>query len=277
VLALNEMNSAIDVRPLLGSVRVPTLVLHRTGDRAVSIGCGRDLAENIPGARFVELPGDDHLPWIGDSERVLDEIEEFLTGGRHHSEHDRVLATVLFTEIVGSTERAAAVGDREWADLVSAHHRVVREQLLRYGGREIDTAGDGFLATFDGPARAVRCALAISIAVRALGIQIRAGVHTGELELSPDGGVRGLAVHIGARIAGQAGAGEVLVSRTVKDLVVGSGLSFSDRGTVALKGVPDSWQLFLVNPHGGGGSGGTGADPTFGGMTGGGDAPSIGS
>jgi class 3 adenylate cyclase len=252
VLALTRMNAEIDVRSVLASVRVPTLVLHRTGDRLIPLRASQHLAEHIPDARLVQVPGDDHLPWIGDSERVLGEIEEFLTGTRHHLEHDRVLATVLFTDIVGSTERAAAVGDRDWADLVSAHHRLVREQLLRYGGREVDTAGDGFLATFDGPARAVRCALATVSAVRALGIQIRAGVHTGELELAPDGGVRGLAVHIGSRIAGQAGPGEVLASRTVKDLVVGSGLSFSDRGTVTLKGVPEPWQLFLVEPSDGG-------------------------
>ncbi len=238
VLALIGMNAEIDVRPVLESVRVPTLVLHRTGDRAVPVESGRYMAEHIPGARFVEMPGEDHLPWIGDSDGMLGEIEEFLTGVRHDAEHDRVLATVLFTDIVGSTQRAASLGDRDWGDLLQAHHAVVREQLARYSGRQMGTAGDGFLATFDGPARAVRCAMSIATAVRPLGLEIRAGLHTGEVELAPEG-IRGLAVHIGARIAALASPGEVLVSRTVKDLVVGSGLTFQDRGTHALKGVPD--------------------------------------
>jgi class 3 adenylate cyclase len=245
VLALTRMNAEIDVRALLESVRVPTLILHRTGDRTIPMEAGRYLAEHIPGASLVEMPGDDHLPWVGDPDRVVGEIEEFLTGVRHHPEHDRVLATVLFTDIVGSTLRAGELGDRAWGDLLRAHHAVVREQLARYGGREIDTAGDGFLATFDGPARAVRCALATTSAVRSLGLEIRAGLHTGEVEVTGDD-IHGMAVHIGARIAALAGPGEVLVSRTVKDLVVGSGLSFQDRGTAALKGVPDEWHLYAV-------------------------------
>jgi class 3 adenylate cyclase len=197
------------------------------------------------GAKYVELPGDDHLPWTGDADTVLAEIEEFITGVRPAAEPDRMLATVLFTDIVGSTERAAAMGDRAWADLLAAHNVVVRDQLARFGGREVDTAGDGFLATFDGPARAVRCALACVDAVRPLGLEIRAGVHTGEVERA-GAGVRGLAVHIGARVGSLAGAGQVLVSRTVKDLAVGSGLVFSDYGTHVLKGVPDEWQIYAA-------------------------------
>lgn len=245
VLALSKMNNEIDVRPVLGSIRVPTLVLHRTGDLTISLEAGRYLASRIPGATLVELPGDDHLPYIGDSDRVIEEIEEFLTGVRHPADDKRVLATVLFTDIVGSTQRAAEMGDSAWADLLQAHHRVVREQLARYGGREVNTAGDGFLATFDGPARGVRCALSAATAVRPLGLEIRAGLHTGEIELGGDD-IRGLAVHIAARIAALAGPGEVLVSRTVRDLVVGSGLAFQDRGATALKGIPDEWQLYAL-------------------------------
>jgi len=241
--ALTRMNAEIDVRPILDAVRVPTLVLHRTGDRTIAVEAGRYLAEHIPDASFVELAGDDHLPWIGDSDAILGEIEEFLTGVRTSPHTDRVLATVLFTDIVGSTERAADLADAAWADLLEAHHARVREQLARYAGREIDTAGDGFLAIFDGPARGVRCAIAVAEALRPLGLEVRAGLHTGEIELAGDD-VRGLAVHVGARIAALAGPGEVLVSRTVKDLVVGSGLTFQDRGTHVLKGVPDEWQLF---------------------------------
>ena len=237
--------SAIDIRPILDAIRVPTLVLHRTGDRTIPIESGRYLAEHIPEASFVELAGDDHLPWIGDADAVLGEIEQFLTGTRSRPESDRVLATVLFTDIVGSTARAAELADAAWRDLLEAHHARVRDQLARYAGREIGTTGDGFLAIFDGPARAVRCALALADAVRPLGLEIRAGLHTGEIELSGND-VRGLAIHIGARIAALAGAGEVLVSRTVRDLVVGSGLTFLDRGTHVLKGVPDEWQLFAA-------------------------------
>jgi len=244
-LALTRMNAEIDVRPILDAIRVPSLVMHRTGDRTIAVGAGRYLAEHIPEASYVELAGDDHLPWIGDSDAIVGEIEQFLTGVRTRPDTDRVLATVLFTDIVGSTARAAELADTAWADVLQAHHARVREQLVRYAGREIDTAGDGFFALFDGPARGVRCALAVVDAVRPLGLEIRAGLHTGEIELAGDD-VRGLAVHIGARIAALAGPGEVLVSRTVKDLVVGSGLVFQDRGSHVLKGVPDEWQLFAA-------------------------------
>ena len=243
VVALVRMNAQIDVRSILGSIRVPTLVLHRVGDRTIPIGAGRYLAAHIPGAKLVELPGEDHVPWLGDAEGVLGEIEEFLTGVRHRTGHDQVLATVLFTDIVDSTRRAAELGDQAWADLLLAHHGRVREQLARDGGREMGTAGDGFLAIFDGPARAVRCALSLVERIHALGIEIRAGVHVGEVDLGADD-VRGLAVHIGARIAALAGPGEVLVSRTVKDLVAGSGLMFEPRGSHVLKGVPDEWQVY---------------------------------
>jgi pimeloyl-ACP methyl ester carboxylesterase len=238
------MNSQIDIRALLPSIRVPTLVLHRSGDHDSRPEEGRYIAERIPGARFVELPGEEHLPWV-DADQILDEVEEFLTGVRRAPEPDRVLATVLFTDIVGSTERAAALGDHTWLQLREAHHDSVRSVLERYRGNEVETAGDSFLATFDGPARAVRCARAIANAVRALGLEIRAGVHTGECELV-DGKVAGIAVHLGARIAAQAGAGEVLVSSTVKDLVAGSGIVFEGRGAASLKGVPGEWHLYAV-------------------------------
>ncbi len=244
-LALLRMNTQIDVRHVLPAVRVPTLVLHRTGDLDANVGEGRWIAARIPGARFVELPGADHLPWIGDSDAVVGEVEEFLTGVRHEPELDRVLATVLFTDIVGSTEQAAALGDRRWRDLLEAHHAAVRRELTRFRGKELDTAGDGFLAVFDGPARAVRCACASIDAVRDLGIQVRAGLHTGECELI-DGKLGGLAVHVGARVAAAAGPGEVWVSSTVKDLVAGSGLRFEDRGLHALKGLPGEWRLFMA-------------------------------
>jgi class 3 adenylate cyclase len=203
------------------------------------------MAERIAGARFVELPGDDHWPWIGDSDAVVDEVEEFLTGERHAPELDRVLATVLFTDIVGSTERAAALGDRAWRDLLERHDRVTRRQLERWRGREVKSVGDGFLAVFDGPARGIQCAHAISDEVRALGVELRAGLHTGECELMGDD-VGGIAVHIGARVAAKAAAGEVLVSSTVKDLVVGSGIAFADRGAHTLKGAPGEWRLYAV-------------------------------
>lgn len=243
--ALERLWREIDVRPILPSIRVPTLVLHRTDDRVEVVQAGRVVADKIPGARFVELPGGDDVPWTGERDDVLDEVEQFLTGKRHAPDIDRVLATVLFTDIVGSTERAARSGDRRWSDLLSAHHERVRVELERFHGREIDTAGDGFVATFDGPARAVRCGQAVAESVRELGIEIRAGVHTGEIELVDDD-VRGLAVHIGARVGALAGPGEVLVSSTVRDLVAGSGLRFVDAGEHQLKGVPGSWRLFRV-------------------------------
>jgi pimeloyl-ACP methyl ester carboxylesterase len=245
VLALTRMNAEIDVRPILETIRVPTLVLHRSGDRVIPIEAGRYLAERIPGASFTQLGGDDHLPWIGDVDAVLGEIQEFLTGVRTQPEPSRMLATVLFTDIVGSTQQAAELGDAAWTDILQAHHARIRDQLERYGGREMRTTGDGFFALFDGPARAVRCALALVAAVRPLGLEIRAGLHIGEVEIAGDD-VEGLAIHIGARIAALAGTGEVLVSRTIKDLVVGSGLTFQDRGMHALKGVPDEWRLFKV-------------------------------
>ena len=244
-IALGRMNSAIDVRHVLPAVRVPTLILHRTHERVVPVESARYMAERIPGAKLVELPGADHQFWFGDSDTVVGEIEEFLTGVRPAAEPDRILATVLFTDIVSSTERAAMLGDRRWRELLDSHNHLVRRELAHFRGREIHTAGDGFLATFDGPARAIRCASAIRDAVRRLGIEIRAGLHTGEIELMGDD-VGGIAVHIGARVAAEAGAGEVLVSSTVKDLVAGSGLEFEDRGAQALKGVPGEWRVFAV-------------------------------
>jgi len=238
------MNSEIDTRLILPTVRVPTLVLARTGDRDVTVDEGRWLASQIPGARFVELPGDEHLLWAGDQDRLLAEIEEFLTGARSAPDYDRVLSTVLFTDIVGSTERAGELGDRRWHEMLDEHHARVRGVLELYHGREVDTAGDGFFASFDGPARAIRAACAIREGVRALGIEIRAGLHTGECELMRDK-IGGIAVHTGARVAAAADPGEVLVSSTVKDLVAGSGIVFVDRGERELKGV-GSWHLYSV-------------------------------
>jgi class 3 adenylate cyclase len=244
-MALRRMNGQIDLRPVLPAIRVPTLILHRSGDRDSSVEEGRYLAARIPGARFVELRGIDHLPWVGDQDAVLDEVEEFLTGVRQGPEPDRVLATVLFTDIVSSTERAAELGDHGWRHLLESYYGVVRRELARFRGREIDTAGDGFLATFDGPARGIRCACTTRDAVRTLGIQIRAGLHTGECEVMGDKLV-GIAVHIGARVAARAEPGEVLVSSTVKDLVAGSGIDFVERGIHPLKGVPGQWRLFAA-------------------------------
>ena len=244
--AVLRMNAEIDIRHVLPAVHVPTLLLHSKFDRVTEFGASRYMSEQIPGAKLVGLDGIDHIPWGCDSETILDEIEEFLTGTRPGVDSDRLLVTVLFTDIVGATERAAALGDRRWHDLLDSHHAMVRRELDRFRGREIDTAGDGFLAVFDGPARAVRCACAVSREVRALGLEIRAGLHTGECEVMGDK-VAGIAVHTGARVAAQAQAGEVLVSSTVKDLVAGSGLSFEDRGLQRLKGVPDEWRLFAVN------------------------------
>jgi alpha/beta hydrolase fold/Adenylate and Guanylate cyclase catalytic domain len=225
--ALARMNGAIDVRHVLPAINVPTLVLHRTGDRNCSVELGRYLARHIAGAQYMEFPGDDHSLYIGDSDAIMDEIEEFVTGARPAAEPDRTLATVLFTDIVGSIEHAARVGDRQWRTLLDSHHHLVRRALSRFRGREIHTTGDGFLATFDGPARAIRCAAAIREGVQRLGIDLRAGLHTGEIELM-GADIGGLAVHIGARVAAEAGPGEVLVSSTVKDLVAGSGIAFED-------------------------------------------------
>jgi len=230
------MNSQADVRDVLPAVQAPTLVLHRVGDRDARVEEGRYIASHIPGARFVELSGDTHVPFW-EPDEVVDEVEEFLTGVRPARVDDRVLATVLFTDIVGSTERLGALGDRAWAQLLERHHARVRRELARFGGEEIDTAGDGFLALFDGPARAVRCAAAVREAVGDLGLEVRAGVHTGEVERPGGSAPRGIAVHVGARIASTASAGEVLVSATTRDLVAGSGLEFVDRGEVVLKGV----------------------------------------
>jgi class 3 adenylate cyclase/pimeloyl-ACP methyl ester carboxylesterase len=245
---LARMNMSIDVRPLLSAVRVPTLVVNRIGDGAAP--GSRYMAERIPGARHLELPGSDHVEFVGDCKPFMREVEQFLAEawearGADPGEVDRVLATVLFTDIVDSTAKAVEVGDARWRELVQAHHGLVRRQLARHRGTEIDTAGDGFFASFDGPARAIRCACAISAGVRDLGIEIRAGLHTGECERI-DEKVGGIAVNIGARVASQAGPSEVLVSSTVKDLVAGSGIQFRERGVAELKGVPGEWRLFAV-------------------------------
>jgi class 3 adenylate cyclase len=239
------MNSKADVRELLPSVQCPTLVLHRTGDLDSSVEEGRYIAERIPGARFVELAGDDHVPWV-DPDQILDEVEEFLTGARPAPATDRVLATVLFTDLVGSTEQAAALGDAAWSDLLDRHDAAVRGELARFGGEEIDTAGDGFLALFDGPARAVRCGLAIRGALAALGLEVRAGVHTGEIERPAGDKPRGIAVHVGARVMALGGPGEVLASATTYDLVAGSGLEFEDRGEHVLKGIEGPRRVYAV-------------------------------
>jgi class 3 adenylate cyclase len=240
-----EMFLDIDVRAILPTIHVPTLVLHRRGDRVVNRRAGEELAAQIPGARFVELPGIDHLPWAGDTDSLLGEVEEFLTGARSVPEPDRVLATVMFTDIVGSTERAAEFGDARWRELLAAHQAAVRRDLERFGGREVKTLGDGCLATFDGPARAVRCGHAIALGARSTGLEVRIGLHCGEVELM-DGDVGGIAVHIAARVGALAAGGEVLVSSTVKDLVAGSGIQFVDRGTKQLKGISDEWRLFAA-------------------------------
>ncbi len=252
-MALIRMNREIDVRPVLPAVHVPTLILHRRDDANVPVAAGRDMAQRIPGAKYVELAGRDHLPWVGDADAIITETQEFLTGVRHIPEPDRILATVLFIDIVGSTERVAALGDRRWRDQLENYYSIVRQELSRFRGREISTAGDGVLAIFDGPARAIRCACATRDAMRRLGINIRSGLHTGECEVLAGGAdVGGIAVHIGARVAAAAAPGEVLVSSTVKDLVAGSGLQFQDRGLRTLKGVPSKWRLFAAEdqfPH----------------------------
>jgi pimeloyl-ACP methyl ester carboxylesterase len=240
-----EMFLDIDVRAVLSTIHVPTLVLHRHGDRVVNWRAGKDLAARIPGARYVELPGIDHLPWAGEMDDVLGEIEEFLTGVRSVPEPDRVLATVMFTDIVESTERAARLGDARWRELLSAHQSSVRNELARFRGREVKTLGDGCLAIFDGPARAVRCGQAIAEAARAQGLEVRIGMHSGEVELIDDD-VGGIAVHIAARIGDLASPGEVLTSSTVKDLVAGSGIGFVERGPKQLRGISDEWRLFAA-------------------------------
>ena len=243
VLAVMNMNRDIDVRRVLPSVRVPTLILHRVDEKVIDIEHARYLARHIPGAKLVELPGVDHIPYVGDSGALLDQVELFLTGQRQAVEPERVLATVQFTDIVQSTARAATLGDRKWRELLEKFQSMVREELKQHRGREIDTAGDGFLAAFDGPARAIRCAAAVRAGARSQSLEIRAGVHTGECELIGDK-LGGIAVHIGARVAAQAAPGEIVVSQTVKDLVAGSGLAFAERGAHALKGVPGEWRLY---------------------------------
>jgi class 3 adenylate cyclase len=243
--AVQRMLLTIDVRQALPAVQAPTLVLHRTGAPVLTIEHGRYVAERIPGATFKELPGAAHAYWAGDSQALVDEVEEFLTGSRSARPPDRVLATVLFTDIVDSTATAARLGDRRWKEVLSEHEAIIRRELNRHRGREIHGTGDGVLATFDGPARAIRCAVAIRDALRSSGLQIRAGLHTGEVELLGDD-VAGIAVHLGARVAALAGAGEIYVSRTVVDLVTGSGLEFEDRGSHALKGIPGEWQIFSL-------------------------------
>jgi class 3 adenylate cyclase len=244
---LTAMFLDIDVRPVLPLVQAPTLVLHRRGDRVVSVEAGRWLASQIAGARFVELRGSDHAVWAGDVDTFLGEVEQFLTGGRGPGadELDRILATVMFTDVVGSTERAAALGDRRWRDVLEGYYATVRRHLERFRGREVKTIGDGVLACFDGPARAIRAAQSIAAGVRDAGLEVRTGLHTGECEVMGDD-VGGIAVHIGARVAALAAPGQVLVSSTVKDLVAGSGIAFDDAGTHSLKGVPGEWRLFAA-------------------------------
>jgi class 3 adenylate cyclase len=246
IVLLGEMTKATDVRSLLPRVSVPTLVMHRVGDRINEVESGRYVAERIPGARWVELPGEDFVLWAGDTDAILDEIEEFLTGERSGGEPTRLVATVMFTDVVGSTERAGALGDRAWADLLEAHNQRVRAELRRFGGREIDTAGDGFLVTFASPTMAIQCARAVVEAVREIGVDIRVGIHTGECEVVGDK-LRGIAVHVGARVASKAGPGEILVSQTVRDLLAGSPVEFTDHGTHELKGIPGEWRLFAAN------------------------------
>jgi pimeloyl-ACP methyl ester carboxylesterase len=245
LLEILRLNAEIDIRDVLPAIRVPTLVLHRTADRTIAVENSRYLAEHIPGARLVELPGADHSVIFGDSDAVAAEMEEFLTGAREAHEPDRVLATVLFTDIVGSTQHLHRLGDRRYSDLLSRHHGLIRRELQRFRGREVKTIGDGFLATFDGPARAIRAAHEITRCVRELGVEVRCGLHTGECEVLGDD-VGGIAVHIAARVTDAAEPSEVLVSSTVKDLVVGSGLHFADRGVQVLRGVPGEWRLFRL-------------------------------
>jgi class 3 adenylate cyclase len=247
VIALMQMNSEIDISGILGTIRVPTLVMHRRDDIAISVEGGRTLAKHIPDARLIELPGEDHLPYVGENaDQIVDEIEEFVTGTRAEYDPDRVLATILFTDIANSTQSASEMGDRAWRTLMERHDGLVRQQLVHYRGREVKTLGDGFLATFDGPARAVRCATAITSAAPGLGLQVRAGLHTGEIELKGDD-VGGVAVHTASRIMSLAEPGRVLVSSTVRDLVAGSNLRFEDAGVHTLKGLPEPVRLFSAS------------------------------
>jgi class 3 adenylate cyclase len=243
--ALIEASMRADVTSVLPTIQAPTLVLHRNRE-IFPIGAGRQLARLIPDAHLVELEGEDHAFWAGDVESILAELEEFLTGMRTPEPQERLLATILFTDIVGSTERAGALGDHRWHELLDEHDARVRELLARFDGRELDSAGDGFFASFEGPGAAVRCACEIVRTISELDLEIRAGVHTGECERI-GAKLGGLAVHVGARIAALANGGEVLASRTVRDLVVGSGLKFTDRGTHRLRGIDDPWQIFAVD------------------------------
>lgn len=245
VAALETMNMQIDTRDILPLIRVPTLVMNRTGDPEANVDAARDIAAHIPGARFIELPGDTHWLYDIEWEHILEEIEEFITGSRSKVVSDRVLATVLFLDIVSSTERAVELGDVAWHDLLDGYYSLVRKELERFRGNEIDTAGDGFFATFDGPARAIQCASAIRDVVQRLGIEVRSGLHAGECELMGNK-VGGIAVHLGARVMAKAQAGEIFVTSTVKDLVAGSGIQFEDEGLHALKGIPDEWHLYKV-------------------------------
>jgi class 3 adenylate cyclase len=245
VYAYEVMNGQIDTRPILPSIQARTLVMNRTGDPCARVDAARDMASRIPGAKFIEYPGNSHSIMLDDMETVLSDIHEFITGERPIASFDRVLATVLFLDIASSTERAAALGDTGWGNVLNSYYAVVRKELARYRGKETNTTGDAFLATFDGPGRAVRCALAITLAVRQLGIEVRAGVHTGECELMADN-IGGIAVHAGARIMAKAEPGNVVVSRTVKDLVAGSGINFHYLGAQELKGVPGEWDLFTA-------------------------------
>jgi len=238
-----------DIRPILPTIQAPTLIIHRSEDRIMPIALGREVANLIPGAKFVEVPGTDALPFSGDSDRIVEEVEEFLTGTHTGAEFERILATLVFTDIVESTSVAARVGDRAWRDLLDQHNELLRREFARFRGREVTTTGDGFLATFDGPGKAVRCALSITEAATTLGLEVRAGVHTGEVDVR-ELDVGGLAVHIAARVAALAAPGEVLVSSTVKDLLVGSGIEFEARGSHALKGVPEMWRLFAAQRDG---------------------------
>ncbi len=245
-LALARMNTDVDIRSVLPSIHVPTLVIHRRGDRDVDVGNGRFLAQQIPGAKFVELAGDDHLPWVGATDTILAEMEEFLTGVRPSPPSDRVLATVMFTDIVGSTMKASELRDREWRRLLQQHNEMVQREIIRFRGTVVKGTGDGFLATFDGPSRAIFCAREIRDGVQSLGIQVRTGLHTGECELMGDD-VGGVAVHTASRVLAEAGPDEILVSNTVKDLVAGSGMVFADRGVHKLKGLEGDWRLFAVD------------------------------
>jgi class 3 adenylate cyclase len=243
---LMKANYEIDVRHVLATIQAPTLILHRAGDELVPVRAGRYLAEHIPGAKYVELPGTDHMVLDQETQDIIaDEIEEFITGSRRHLESDRVLATIMFTDIVSSTRRAAEIGDARWRELLGNFYALLRRELNVFRGHEVRTAGDGLLATFDGPARAIRCACSMREKIRPLGLQVRTGLHTGECELIEDD-IGGIAVHIAARVAALAESDEVLVSSTVKDLVAGSGLQFLDRGAYNLKGVPGDWRLFVV-------------------------------